>query len=124
MIAQFNYEGRKSKKALTSRTSGFLRGEAAKVAARAGRGHQKKAKKASPPFSPFTLLYCNDYWEIAPVGQAETQLPHSMQVSALTFAFPSSTTMASTGHVPTHASQLTQASASTTAFAMKSPPIQ
>jgi hypothetical protein len=44
-----------------------------------------------------------------------------MQVSALIFALPLSTAMASTGHVPTHASQLTQASAFTTAFAMKSP---
>jgi hypothetical protein len=58
---------------------------------------------------------------MALTGQAETQLPHSMQVSELTTAFPPSTAMASTGQVPTHASQPTQVPSSTTAFAIEIP---
>jgi hypothetical protein len=61
------------------------------------------------------------YWEIAPTGHEETQLPHSIQASALIFAFPPSMAMASTGQVPTHASQETQVLSATTAFAMKIP---
>jgi hypothetical protein len=60
------------------------------------------------------------YWEIALVGHADTQLPHSMQTSASTFALPPSIVIASTGQVPTQASHPAQAVLSTTAFAMTS----
>jgi hypothetical protein len=81
----------------------------------------QKIKEASASFLfPLPQVAC--YWEIAPTGHDETQLPHSMQASALTFAFPPSMTMASTGQVPTHASQETQVLSATTAFAMKKIP--
>jgi len=59
-----------------------------------------------------------NYWEIALVGQADTQLPHSMQTSASIIALLSAIDIASTGQVPTQASHPTQAALSTTAFAI------
>ena len=57
-----------------------------------------------------SLLACMTYWEIAPTGQVDTQLPHSQQVPASTLALPSVTEIAPTGHAPTHDSHPTHAS--------------
>jgi len=67
------------------------------------------------------IKFNSGYWVMQLTGHAGTQLPHSMQPSALMMALPPSITMTSVGQVPMHASQPTQPSAFTTAFAIKIP---
>ncbi len=58
-------------------------------------------------FVHITLNYAS---EIAPVGQAPSQAPQSMQVASSISNLPSPMLIAPTGHVPSQAPQATQAS--------------
>ena len=59
-------------------------------------------------------------WEIAPVGHAPAQEPHSMQVSGSITYCPSPWEIAPTGHCPSQVPQLTQESLITYAIVLSS----
>ena len=102
------YRGRKSDKIV----------QAGKIARK-----QKSGRPVwtGPPL--FVSVYrdrCNYSAVIAPVGQAPSQAPQSMQASAFTTATPFSTATAPTGQAPSQAPQPTHASETLCAI-IKSP---
>ena len=81
------------------------------------KNYSKKEKAADPPgrSAAFDALFAryllkNYSAVIAPVGQAPSQAPQSMQASAFTTATPPSTATAPTGQAPSQAPQPTHAS--------------